>query len=86
MSEPWFQPKGILRYRSITWQGRAVMWAIGSAMGLAFVVSFFVELESSIGRAIAAFGLVSFLIGHAIVLWKMDWGYDRRSSPLSTPN
>ena len=35
MSEPWFKPNGILNYRSLRWQGRAV----GSATYLAMALS-----------------------------------------------
>lgn len=78
MSEPWFQPNGILNYRSLTWQGRAVRAATYSATALALTVSFFTEPESTSWWVTGALGFAAFLVGHAIVLWKMDWGYGRR--------
>ena len=77
MSEPWFQPNGILNYRSLTWQGRAVRASTYMAMALAFVVAFVAE-PAVAWWVTAAVGFGAFLIGHAVVLWKMDWGYGRR--------
>jgi hypothetical protein len=79
MGEPWFQPNGILNYRSLTWQGRTVRAATYLAMALSVVVGFFFTEPESIGWWVTgALGCAAFLIGHAVVLWKMDWGYDRR--------
>ena len=78
MSEPWFQPAGILNYRSLTWQGRAVRASTYLAMALSVVVGFFMEPESTGWWVTGALGFGAFLIGHAVVLWKMDWGYGRR--------
>ena len=78
MTEPWCQPNGVLNYRSLTWQGRAVRGSTYLLMALSLVVSFFTE-PRSIGWWVAgALGFGAFVIGHAVVLWKMDWGYGRR--------
>jgi len=78
MAEPWFRPNGILNYRSLTWQGRAVRAVTYLTMALAFGAGFFAEPESPSWWLTGALGFVAFVIGHATVLWKMDWGYDRR--------
>jgi hypothetical protein len=79
MTEPWFQPNGILNYRSLTWQGRVVRAATYLAMALSLAVGFFFTEPESMGWwATGALGFTAFLIGHAVVLWKMDWGYRRR--------
>lgn len=78
-SDPWFKPDGIFRFRPLTWQGRvvlAVTWLMMIAFGL---IGFFCTEAESLSWWIAgaiAFG--AFLVGHAVVLWKMDWGYERR--------
>jgi hypothetical protein len=79
MPKPWFQPKGLLNYRSLTWQGRAVVattWLIVLFFGSWSF--FYTEPESTAWWVTAAVAFVAFLIGHSIVLWKMDWGYGRR--------
>lgn len=78
MSEPWFQPNGVLNYRSLTWQGRTVRTVTYSAMALSLVVGSFTEAETVSWWVTGALGFAAFLIGHAIVLWKMDWGYSHR--------
>jgi len=79
MSEPWFRPNGLLKYRSLTWQGRAVSTATYLAMILSGAWGFFfTEPETTAWWASGALGLAFFIGGHAIILWKMDWGYDRR--------
>ena len=79
MSEPGFERNGILNYRSLTWQGRAVRaatyFATLSFMGFAVL---FTEPDSTAWSVMGFLGVLSFFIGHAVVLWKMDWGYGRR--------
>ena len=78
MNEPWFRPNGVLNYRSLTWQGRAVRTATLVAMAAAVGWGlFFTEPETPAWWTSGALGLLSFVVGHAIVLWKMDWGYGR---------
>jgi hypothetical protein len=36
-----------------------------------------VEMNKASATTPGALGLAAFLVGHAIVLWKMDWRYDR---------
>jgi hypothetical protein len=79
MNEPWFRPNGILSYRALTWQGRAVRTATYLAMAISFGVAvFFTEADTVAWWVTGALGFAAFLIGHAVVLWKMDWGYSRR--------
>lgn len=78
MSEPWFQPNGVLNYRPLTWQGRVVRVVTYSAMALALAVGFVTEAETTRWWVAAALGFAAFVVGHAIVLWKMDWEHSRR--------
>ena len=79
MSEPWFEPNGVLNFRSLTWQGRVVRTVTYVGMivfgGFGF---FFTEPETTGWWASGVLAFASFLVGHAIVLWKMDWGYGQR--------
>ncbi len=68
---------GILNYKSLTWQGRVVRSVTYSMMAISIAAGFSAEPESRRWWASAAIGFGAFLISHAIVLWKMDWGYDR---------
>jgi hypothetical protein len=78
MSEPWFKPNGLLNYRSLTWQGRAFRAATYLTMALAVGAGFFMEPETTGWWATGALAFTAFLVGHAVVLWKMDWRYDGR--------
>ena len=79
MSEPWFEPKRPFSFRSLTWQGRAVITATYVVMTLAIIWGFFfADPETAAWWISGAVGLLAFVIGHTIVLWKMDWGYGRR--------
>ena len=78
MNEPWFEPSGILQFRSITRQGRLLMIATHLCMVLGLGIAFFME-PGSVGWWIGGvFGMLSFFVGYAIILWKMDWGYGGR--------
>jgi hypothetical protein len=79
MSEPWFQPDGLLRFRPLVWQGRAVLaatWITVIVFGLGGF--FLTEAETPGWWVTGAIAFGAFLVGHAVVLWKMDWGYGRR--------
>ena len=77
MAEPWFARTGILNYRSLTWQGALVRTVTYSLMVLSIAVGFSSRPESPRWWISGFLGFGAFLIGHAIVLWKMDWGYHR---------
>ena len=49
MAEPWFEPKGVLRFRALTWQGTFVQAATYLAMGLGAVAAFFFTDPESVG-------------------------------------
>jgi hypothetical protein len=74
MSEPWFRPNGVLRYRPLTWQGRVLMAATWLPV-IGFVVF---AREESVAWIAGGIAFAIFFVGHAVVLWKMDWGYGRR--------
>ena len=73
MSEPWFRPNGVLNYRTPV--RIATLVAMATAVGWGFL---FTEPEAPAWWASGALGLLFFVVGHVIVLWKMDWGYGRR--------
>ncbi len=62
MSEPWFQPNGILNDRSLTWQGRAVRDATYLAMALSMVVGCFFTEPESVGW------WITWALGYAVLL------------------
>jgi hypothetical protein len=47
-------------------------------MALALAVGFVSEAETTRWWVAAALGFAAFVVGHAIVLWKMDWEHSRR--------
>ena len=79
MSEPWFKPDGILRFRPITRSGRIVL-VITYLMVVVFGLGgfFLTDADSTGWWTTGAIAFAAFVIGHAIVLWKMDWGYGGR--------
>ena len=78
MSEPWFERDGIFPFRPVTRQGRVLLRATHLCMLLSLGIAFFTQPDS-IGWWISGlFGMLSFLVGYTIVLWKMDWNYGRR--------
>jgi small-conductance mechanosensitive channel len=79
MSEPWFEPSGILRYRPRNRHGWFVLiitWLV--AIGLGLRGFFYTEDESAAWWITGAIAFGAFMVGHAIILWKMDWRYRRR--------
>ena len=79
MSEPWFRPNGLLSYRPLTWQGRGVIaltWLVFIPLGV--LNFFYAEAESASWWVTAAAAFFAFLVGHGVILWKMDWGYGQR--------
>ena len=54
------------------------MIATHLCMVLGLGIAFFME-PGSVGWWIGGvFGMLSFFVGYAIILWKMDWGYGGR--------
>jgi hypothetical protein len=78
MSDPWFQPHGFLKYRPLNWKGRTVLaatWVVVAAFGLGGF--FLTEAESPAWWITGVIAFSAFLVGHAVVLWKMDGGFGR---------
>ena len=79
MSEPWFRRYGGFGYQPTTWQGRAVV----AGMAIVAIPSGIASLSIADTRPALAFAagttaLLAALVGHILVIWKMDWGYGRR--------
>jgi hypothetical protein len=76
MDGPWFRRYAGFGYKRTTWQGPVVI----ALMGAAFVscgalwISL-VETRPTLAWIIGGFGFVAAVVGHAVVLWKMDWDY-----------
>ena len=78
MSEPWFRPYAGFSYRPTTWQGRFViglMVVVGIPAGIAWLL--FIDTRPGLASALGTVGALAALVGHAVVLWKMDLGYGR---------
>ena len=79
MGQPWFQRHGTFNFRPLQWQGRALQTVTYAVMALSVGFGFFfTEPESAAWWLSGAIGLLSFFVGHAIILWKMDWRFGRR--------
>ena len=78
MSKPWFARKGSFRFRALTPQGRAVMAVTYTGMILCASQAIFTDPESPAWWIGGFLGLLIFVVGHAVILWKMDWNYTRR--------
>ena len=79
MSEPWFRPYAWFSYRPITWQGRALlagMAAITIPLGLVWL--FNADTRPLLAWTAGGLAAVAALIGHAIIVWKMERDYGRR--------
>jgi hypothetical protein len=76
MSTPWFRRYAAFSYRPTTWQGRSViagMAVIAIPSGIAWLS--YADTHPAFAFTAGVAALLSALIGHAVVLWKMDWNY-----------
>jgi len=79
MSGPWFCRYAGFGYRPITLQGRlvvAMMALIAIPCGFAWVS--YADTRPLFASVAGALAVMAAVVGHAIVLWKMDWGFGRR--------
>lgn len=78
MEEPWFRRDLMIGYVPIRWQG----WAVVLAMVTLFVpfgVMFVLLADSNpvTGWLCGAVAAIVGIIGHAVVVWKLERRYDR---------
>ena len=79
ISGPWFRRFGGFGYRPTSWQGRAVIAAmavVAIPSGVAWLS--LADSRPTLASTAGAAAVLAALIGHVLVLWKMDWGYRRR--------
>jgi hypothetical protein len=75
--EPWFRRWAWFSYKPITWQGRATLIAmVAVALPSAFGAGLAKENSPSFWLFSGVF-IAAALIGHSIVLWKMERHYGR---------
>jgi|KBSSwiStaDraftv2_1062776.scaffolds.fasta_scaffold1915022_2 hypothetical protein len=79
MSDPWFRPYARISYQPATWQGWAVIAAMAAVAGPLGIVSVFIaESRPVLSWTLGVLAVLAVLVGHGVVVWKMDRDYRRR--------
>ena len=79
MSTPWFRPYARFSYRPVTAEGRAVIAAMvifSVPLGIASLA--YAESHQLVSWVLGCAAVVVALVGHAVVVWKMEREYRSR--------